>query len=87
MILSCDLSAYEEKYGMPSEEFYAKYQAGVQDDDLQQCMEWTSVYIYKLFTKAKRKLELALMCAAVRQDFEEYVLNFASTELKMTRDV
>jgi hypothetical protein len=63
LMLSHDLSAYEEKYGMPSEEFYAKYQAGVLDDELQHCMEWVSAY--KLFMKIRHRLESALIRTAL----------------------
>jgi hypothetical protein len=68
-MLSHDLSAYEEKYGMPSEEFYAKYQAGVLDDELQHCMEWVSAY--ESFTEIRSGIECVLTRNAISQPIEE----------------
>jgi len=37
-----DLAAYEKKFGMTSEEFFKKYQAG-QTDDSMETIEWASL--------------------------------------------
>jgi len=69
LMLSRELYEYEKKYGMHSEDFYAKYQAGVLDDELQHCMEWASDY--ESFTEIRRGIESALMREAVQRPVEE----------------
>ena len=52
--LSGRLREYELKYGLPSIEFYQKYQAGALPEPLQHCIEWAA--LYDLFIKTKRVL-------------------------------
>ena len=56
-----------QKYQMRSADFYKKYQAGSLEDELQHCLEWVTTYDF--FLKTKRKLETALMRAAVQSQF------------------
>jgi hypothetical protein len=67
--LANDLWEFEQKYGMSSAEFYGKYQAGSLDDELQHCLEWVATYDF--FIKTKRKLEAALMRAAIQPELPE----------------
>jgi hypothetical protein len=69
--LGNDLWEFERQYQMPSEDFYEKYQAGALDDELQHCVEWAITY--DLFVKTRRKLEAALMRAAVQLEIPEPV--------------
>ena len=61
--LAADLRCFEEKYAMPSEEFYRKYKAGILNEELQHCMEWAS--FYRMYSKTRRAIENALVRAAV----------------------
>ena len=54
---------------MSSADFYEKYQAGSLDDELQHCLEWVATYDF--FMKTKRKLEVALMRAAIQPELLE----------------
>ncbi|MFQ5613197.1 MAG: hypothetical protein ACE5H9_13800 [Anaerolineae bacterium] len=67
--LANDLWEFEQKYQMPSADFYEKYQMGSLDDELQHCIEWVATYDF--FMKTKRKLETALMRAAVQPEVSE----------------
>jgi hypothetical protein len=67
--LANDLWEFEQKYQMPSADFYEKYQTGSLDDELQHCMEWVATYDF--FVKTKRKLEAALMRAAIQPELLE----------------
>lgn len=67
--LANDLWEFEQKYQLPSAEFYEKYQTGSLNDELQHCTEW--VVTYDFFVKTKRKLEAALMRAAVQPELLE----------------
>lgn len=67
--LANELWAYEQKYQMSSADFYEKYQAGLLDDVLQHCVEWVATYDF--FMKTKRKLESALMRAAIQPESSE----------------
>jgi hypothetical protein len=67
--LANDLWEFEQKYRMSSVEFYEKYQAGSLDDELQHCLEWVATYDF--FVKTKRKLEAALMRAAIQPELPE----------------
>jgi hypothetical protein len=67
--LANDLWEFEQKYRMSSVEFYEKYQAGSLDDELQHCLEWMATYDF--FIKTKRKLEAALMRAAIQPELPE----------------
>lgn len=63
------LRGYEQKYQMPSAEFYRQYQAGILDEDLRHCVEWAATY--DLFVKTKRLVETTLMRAAVQPELIE----------------
>jgi len=67
--LARQLWDYEGRYQMSSAQFYADYQAGVLDDELQHCVEWAAVY--QLFLKTRQVLEATLMRVAVQPAFEE----------------
>ena len=67
--LANDLWEFEQKYQMPSANFYEKYHAGSLEDELQHCIEWVATYDF--FVKTKRKLEAALMRAAVQPELLE----------------
>ncbi|MDM8523219.1 hypothetical protein QUF80_07600 [Desulfococcaceae bacterium HSG8] len=67
--LAEELGDYERNYGISTENFYAKYQAGLSGDELH-WMEWAGTY--ELFMENKRRLESALMRAAVQPESEEY---------------
>jgi hypothetical protein len=71
LLLSNDLWEFEKQHQMSSPDFYEKYQAGLLDDELQHCVEWATTY--DLFVKTKRKLEAALMRAAVQPAIPEPV--------------
>jgi hypothetical protein len=62
--LARELREFEQKYGMSSEDFYLRYQAGALGDELQHCLEWAATY--RIFLKTKRLLESALMRAALQ---------------------
>lgn len=64
--LANDLWEFEQKYQMPSKDFYEKYQAGSLNDELQHCIEWVATY--EFFMKTKRRLEMALMRAAIQPE-------------------
>lgn len=63
--LAGDLWNYEQKYQLTSTDFYEQYQAGSLDDELQHCVEWAATYDF--FLQTKRKLEAALMRAALTE--------------------
>ena len=67
--LANELWEFEQKYHMPSADFYEKYQTGSLNDELQHCIEWVAAYDF--FVKTKRKLEAALMRAAVQPELLE----------------
>jgi hypothetical protein len=69
--LSNDLWEFENQHQLSSVEFYQKYQAGLLEDELQHNVEWAITY--DLFVKTKRKLEAALMRAAVQPEILEPV--------------
>ncbi len=69
LMLSRELYEYERKYGISSDNFYAKYQAGVLDDELQHCTEWVGTY--KLFIRIRRRLESVLIRTALYPEPEE----------------
>ena len=69
--LANELHAFEHKYQMSSSDFYLQYQAGVLDDELQHCMEWAA--IYDMFTDTKKRIESALMRAAIMPPMQEKV--------------
>lgn len=58
-----ELHEYEQRYGMTSAEFYARFQRGELDDELQHCIRWASAY--DVFTKLKTRIETALVREAV----------------------
>jgi hypothetical protein len=61
---------FEQKYQMSSVDFYEKHQTGsLVDDELQHCIEWAATYDF--FVKTKRKLEAALMRAAIQPEILE----------------
>lgn len=64
--LANNLWEFEQKYQMSSADFYEKYQTGSLDDELQHCIEWVATYDF--FVKTKRKLEAALMRAAIQPE-------------------
>lgn len=64
--LASDLWEFEQKYQMSSADFYEKYQTGSLNDELQHYIEWVATYDF--FIKTKRKLEAALMHAAVQPE-------------------
>lgn len=64
LMLANRLWQFEQKYNMPSAEFYQKFLAGVLDDELQHCLNWFAVY--DMYIDEKRALEAALMRAAIR---------------------
>jgi hypothetical protein len=69
LALANHLWDFEQKYQMSSADFYEKYQAGSLDDELQHCIEWAATWDF--FVKTKRKLEVALMRAAVQPELLE----------------
>lgn len=70
--LSNELGEFERQFHMSSADFYEKYQRGLLNDELQHCLEWATTY--GLFTKTKRKLEAALIRAAVQPELLEPAL-------------
>jgi hypothetical protein len=48
--LANDLWEFEQKYQMPSADFYEKYQAGSLNDELQHCTEWVATYDFFMKT-------------------------------------
>lgn len=67
--LANDLWEFEQKYHISSADFYKKYESGSLNDELQHCTEWAATYDF--FVKTKRKLEAALMRAAVQPELLE----------------
>jgi hypothetical protein len=49
----CELRTFEEKYGMPSAEFYKKFQEGQIDEGPWEFFEWRSSYSSMLFMKKR----------------------------------
>ena len=70
--LANELWDYEQKYQMLSVDFYEKYQTGLLDDELQHCLDWVTTYDF--FLKTKRKVEAALIRAAIQSDLPEPTL-------------
>ncbi len=66
--LAADLRCFEEKYGMASDEFYRRFQAGVLNDELQHCIEWAAYY--RMYVKTRRAIETAFIRAAVHPAYE-----------------
>ena len=64
--LANDLWEFEQKHQMSSTDFYEQYQAGLLNGELQHCIEWVATY--EFFMKTKRKLEMALMRAAIQPE-------------------
>ncbi len=58
-----ELRAFEEKYGMSSDEFYRQYLEGTLPDELQHCVKWA--VLYKAFKQTKRHIEATLMRTAL----------------------
>ena len=71
--LAAALRGFEEKYEMPSDEFYRKYKAGVLSEELQHCMEWAS--FYRMYSNTRRAIENALVRAAVYPTIEAAMPN------------
>ena len=67
--LARSLWTFERRYQMTSAQFYAGYQAGILEDELQHCVEWVAVY--RMFLKTQQILESTLMRAAVQPAFQE----------------
>lgn len=68
--LAIELLEYEHQYGMTSAEFMQRYRRGELGDDLNM-IDWAGAY--HLFQKLKRRLEVALMHAAVNVEAEAVV--------------
>jgi hypothetical protein len=60
--LAHELQEYERKYEMSSSEFFERFRRGELGDDMD-WIEWAGVY--QLFQRLKRRVELALMQAAI----------------------
>ncbi|HID53667.1 MAG TPA: hypothetical protein EYP41_16740 [Anaerolineae bacterium] len=58
LVLANQLWAFEQEYQMLSADFYEKYQAGLLEDELQHCFEWSAAYDF--FIETKRLVESAL---------------------------
>ena len=71
LALAAELHKFEQKYQMSSADFYQQYQAGLLNDELQHCLTWAA--IYKMLIKTKRRLENALMRAAVQSEVEKVI--------------
>jgi hypothetical protein len=69
--LAGELSTFEQRYQISSSDFYLKYQAGMLTDELQHCMEWAATY--EVYTDTKKRIESALMRAAIGASTEEKV--------------
>jgi hypothetical protein len=54
-VLQQDLAELERKYGMKSEEFYERFQAGQMSDE-PDFMEWNA--LYKMATKLRNRLDI-----------------------------
>ena len=67
--LANNLWKFEQKHQMSSADFYEKFQTGSLEDELQHSIEWVATYDF--FIKTKRKLETALMRAAVQLEIPE----------------
>ncbi|CAN5683571.1 hypothetical protein BH10CHL1_BH10CHL1_37450 [soil metagenome] len=52
--LANQLTVYEQRFGMSSEQFYEKYQAGQQGDD-EDSFEWQ--VLYQMYTRLRHELE------------------------------
>jgi hypothetical protein len=53
--LQADLAEFEQRYGMPSDEFYRRFQAG-QTDDRMDYVEWAS--LVQMADNAQKRLRL-----------------------------
>lgn len=60
--LARELQEYERKYEMSSSEFFERFQQGELGDDMD-WIDWAGAY--QLFQRLKRRMELALMQAAI----------------------
>jgi hypothetical protein len=80
--LAHELREFEQKYGMSSEDFYLRYQAGALDDELQHCIEWTATY--RIFLKTKHLLESTLMRIAVQPALFESESRETTAEIPTT---
>ena len=69
--LSRELYEFERRFGMGSEEFYARFQRGELDDELQHQVDWAGAYY--IFMELKKRLEAALIREAVQQELRERV--------------
>ena len=65
--LVIELSKYERQYGMTSAEFIQRYQRGELGDD-PDMIDWAGAY--RLFQRLKRRVEVALMHAAINAETE-----------------
>ncbi len=72
LTLANELWEFEQEYQIPSVDFYEKYQAGLLDDELQHCVEWVATYDF--FMRTKRRLETALIRAAIQPGILEPAL-------------
>jgi len=70
--LANELYSFEQQYQMSSPDFYLKYQAGILTDELQHCLEWAAVY--EAYIDTKKRIESALMRAALINPTEEKVV-------------
>lgn len=68
------LKEYEQKYGMATEEFYARFMSG-ELGDAQDFIGWAGMF--EAFTRIKRRLEVTLMNMAVH-------VALSSTEAELT---
>ncbi len=62
------LQHFEQKHKLPSADFYRQFQAGTLDDTLQHCLSWAATY--EIFLKARRRIEVSLMRAAITHEVE-----------------
>ena len=60
--LAHELQEYERKHEMSSSEFFERFQRGELGDDME-WIDWAGTY--QLFQRLKRRVELALMQAAI----------------------
>jgi len=65
------LTRYEEKFGMESPEFYAKFMRGEMGDD-RDYIAWAGTY--EIFQRQKKRLEVTLMNVAMRWQAEAVVV-------------
>jgi hypothetical protein len=54
-VLSKDLSAFEQQYGMTSDEFFSRYQEGELGDEID-FVEWNA--LYKMYSRLRRRLNI-----------------------------